>query len=144
MTNLKHPVKESISLKRVMGQHLFKPSYGCHVRSSLKAASRCANITFSISHRLLRWRTCAELPRCLFLWASFLPIICRLACSSVQGLIRSIYCWHWRVSLKALIRGRQENRRYGLGAKDLSEASPDDFSRTCKRRLPLCYFLSRK
>ncbi|WP_227438929.1 hypothetical protein, partial [Pantoea agglomerans] len=46
VTNLKHPVKESISLKRVMGQHLFKPSYGCHVRSSLKAASQCANITF--------------------------------------------------------------------------------------------------
>ncbi|WP_242550089.1 oxygenase MpaB family protein, partial [Pantoea agglomerans] len=37
VTNLKHPVKESISLKRVMGQHLFKPSFGCHVRSSLTA-----------------------------------------------------------------------------------------------------------
>jgi len=144
VTNLKQLVKESISLKRVMGQHLFKTTFGCHVCSSLKAASRCANITFSISHRLLRWRTCAEPPRCLFLWASFLPVICRLACSSAQNLIRRTYCWHRRVSLKAPIRGRQENQRCGLVAKDLSEASPDDFSRTCKRRLPLCYFLSRK
>lgn len=52
VTNLKQLVKESISLKRVMGQHLFKASFGCHVRSSLIAALKCKInfCKFSIPH----------------------------------------------------------------------------------------------